>query len=160
MKTRSCLIALCITALAPIPIDKMTAQDTVRVREFYRLASQVQNEIWPGWSETPAPLLLVTSTNEFLTHVERPPEGFANADDGFLVRPRKFSHNFQATFPAFGPPSVIVVGTPENTASKMSTPWLFMVMHEHFHQLQDGQPNFFKRVEELGLAHGDRKSVV
>jgi hypothetical protein len=159
MKTMPCLVAVCLITLAPIPTEKMMPQDLVRVREFYRLASQIQDQIWPGWSETPAPLLLVTSASEFLTRVEKTPEGFADAGDGFFVRPRQFPTNFQATFPAFGPPDVIVVGTPEGTASKTSTPWLIMLMHEHFHQLQDAQPNAYQLVEQLGLSRGDKTGM-
>lgn len=63
--------------------------------------------------------------------------------------------NLLATFPAFGPPSVIVIGEPENTEAKTSTPWLFVLMPEHFHQLQDGQPGMFEAVNGLGLSGGD-----
>jgi hypothetical protein len=51
---------------------------------------------------------------------------------------------------------VIVIGEPANTESKTSTPWLFTVMHEHFHQLQNLQPNYFSSLERLGLSRGDR----
>jgi hypothetical protein len=159
MKTAPRSLALLLCAFAPIPTEKMTAKDSVRVREFYRLAAQIQDQIWPGWGGAPAPLLLVTSKNEFLTHAAGTPEGFEDAGDGWFVRARQFPANFQATFPAFGPPSVIVVGTPENTASKTSTPWVIMLMHEHFHQLQDGRPGAFELVEQLGLSHGDKTGM-
>ena len=32
-------------------------------------------------------------------------------------------------------------------------------MHEHFHQLQDAQPNFFKDTEALNLSHGDQTGM-
>src|SRR5438034_11047833 len=72
-----------------------------------------------------------------------------------MVRSRQFSTNLLATFPAFGPPSVIVVGEPANTTSKTSTPWLITLMHEHFHQLQDSQPGLDEAITKLGLSHGD-----
>lgn len=150
-----CVVAACLLALTPKPTEKMTTQDAVRVREFYRLAAQIQDEIWPNWSRVPAPLLLVTNDQEFLTHSEKMPGGFADAGNGLFVRKRVFPPNFEATFPAFGPPDVIVVGEPENTASKKSVPWLMVVMHEHFHQLQDAQPNAYQLVEQLGLRRGD-----
>lgn len=159
MKTLPCLLALLLAALAPIPTEKMTTEDSVRMGEFYRLASQIQDQVWPGWSKTPTPILLVTPDGEFLTHAEKAPERFADTGNGFFMRARQFPTNLQATFPAFGPPSVIVVGTPENTASKTSTPWLIMLMHEHFHQLQDAQPNAFRSVEQLGLSHGDKTGM-
>ena len=159
MKTLPGVVALCLFTLAPASTQKMAAQDAVRVREFYRLAAQIQDQIWPGWDKVPAPLLLVTNEQEFLTHVEKVPDGFADAGDGFFVRKRVFLPNFEATFPAFGPPDVIVVGTPENTASKKSVPWLMVLIHEHFHQLQDAQPNAYQLVEQLGLSRGDKTGM-
>jgi len=127
-------------ALAQNTTPQLTADDAVRIREFYRLAAQIQNQIWPDWSRTPAPLLLVTPDTEFLTHHAEPPKGFEKAGDDLYARPRQFPTNLLATFPAFGPPSVIVIGEPRNTTSKTSTPWLVTLMHEHFHQLQNAQP--------------------
>ena len=159
MKTMPSVVALFLISLSPVPTEKMTAQDLARVKEFYRLAAQIQDQIWSGWSKVPTPLLLVTNEQEFLTHVEKAPEGFADAGDGFFVRKRVFPPNLEATFPAFGPPDVIVVGTPENTASKKSVPWLMVLMHEHFHQLQDAQPNVYQLVEQLGLSRGDKTGM-
>jgi len=59
-------------ALAQNAAPQLTADDAVRIREFYRLADQIQNQIWPDWSRTPAPLLLVTPDTEFLTHHTEP----------------------------------------------------------------------------------------
>ena len=159
MKTLPCLLVVVVFAFNPKPTENISVPDAVRVHEFYRLAEKIQDEVWPGWSAAPAPMLLVTSTSEFLTHHPDTPKDFVDAGDGFFVRPRQFPPNLEATFPAFGPPSVIVVGAPETTASRSSTPWLFVLMHEHFHQLQDVQPDFYKKVEELGLSHGDSSGM-
>src|SRR5438045_40970 len=134
------VLVLAIAAVTQTPPEQLPIEDAVRIHEFYRLASQIQDQIWPDWSHTPLPLLLVTPETEFLTHWAEPPQDFKKVGDGFYTRPRKFPTNFLATFPAFGPPSVIVIGEPENTESKTSTPWLITVMHEHFHQLQNFQP--------------------
>ena len=48
-----------------------------------------------------------------------------------------------------------MIGEPENTEAKTGISWVFTVMHEHFHQLQDGRPGFYQAVGSLGLAHGD-----
>src|SRR5205814_5944274 len=111
------------------------------------------------WSRTPAPLLLVTSDTEFLMHRAEPPEGFKKVGDDLYARPRQFPTNLLATFPAFGPPSVIVIGEPANTTAKTSTPWLITLMHEHFHQLQYGQPTYFKQLDALGLSRGDTSGM-
>ena len=152
-----CLVAIVFLKLAvfvPALGQQLSAEDAVRIREFYRLASQIQDQIWPNWSKTPAPLLLVTPEMEFLTHAS-PARDFANIGDGLYARPRQFPTDFQATFPAFGPPSVIIIGEPKNTLSKTSTPWLITLMHEHFHQLQNAQPGYADAVGALGLSRGD-----
>src|SRR6266404_1030695 len=150
------IILLSTTALfAQGPTPQIPLADAVRIHEFYRLSSQMQDQVWPGWSKTPAPLLLVTKETEFLTHDPDPPKQFQKVGDDIYARPRQFPAGLLATFPAFGPPSVIVIGEPENTEAKSSTPWLFVVLHEHFHQLQDSQPGAFEAVNGLGLTHGD-----
>jgi len=140
--------------LKPIPAD-----DATRIREFYRVASAIQDSLWPDWGKTPDPLLLVTSDTEYLTHFPQVPKEFQKVGPDLYSRPRQFPPSLLATFPAFGPPSVIVIGEPANTLSKTSTPWLFTVMHEHFHQLQNAQPGYFNQVEQLGLSHGDSSGM-
>lgn len=147
------------TLLARVSAQQMAPDDAVRVREFYRLAAQIQDKIWPGWSRIPAPLLLVTSDGEFLTHHPAPPKDFKQIGNDLYVRPRHFPTNLLATFPAFGPPSVIVIGEPANTSSRTSTPWVITLMHEHFHQLQSAQPGYFDGVQNLGLTHGDQTGM-
>jgi hypothetical protein len=149
------IVLLAVAVFAQAPADRIASDDSVRINEFYRLAAQVQDQVWPNWDQTPAPLLLVTSDREFLTHHPAPPQDFKPTGNGFYSRPRQFAINLLATLPAFGPPSVIVIGEPKNTASKTSTPWLITLMHEHFHQLQNAQPAYFGAVEDLGLSRSD-----
>ena len=99
--------------------------------------------------------MLVTADTEYLTHFPDPPKEFQKAGDDFYSRPRQFSTNLQATFPAFGFPPVIVIGEPAATPSQTSTPWLIVVMHEHFHQLQWAQPEYLNAINNLGLSKGD-----
>jgi hypothetical protein len=153
------LLALATILAGHLVAQQPTAEDAVRMKEFYRLAAQIQDNIWPNWSRVPAPLLLITPQNEFLSHYPTPPKDFMRIADDLYARPRQYSTEFLATFPAFGPPSVIVVGEPEHTTAKTSTPWLITLMHEHFHQLQDAQPNAFQAVNNLGLSHGDQSGM-
>jgi hypothetical protein len=155
----SILLLLTCGIFAQLPSGPVPHEDAIRVREFYRLAAQIQDQIWPNWSQIPAPLLLLTTDNEFLTHHPAPPKDFTPAEEGFYSRPRQFPTNLLATFPAFGPPAVIVIGEPQNTGSKASTPWLITLMHEHFHQLQDSQPGYFQAVEALALSRGDTSGM-
>jgi hypothetical protein len=142
------------SALPQLPHD-----DAVRVAEFYRLAAQVQDQVWPHWSDTPAPLILVEEDGEFLTHHPSPPKDFIKVGDDLYERPRQFSPHLLATFPAIGPPAAIVIGSAENTEAKTSTPWLITLMHEHFHQLQDAHPGYYDAVEKLGLDGGDKSGM-
>jgi hypothetical protein len=155
MRTFLSILLLATAAFAQAPLPEIPTDDAIRIKEFYRLATQIQDELWPNWSQVPAPLLIVTPDEEFLTHHPSTPKDFKPVGNGFYARPRQFPTNLQATFPAFGPPSVIVIGQPRNTNSKTSTPWLITLMHEHFHQLQNAQPGYFQAVQELGLSRGD-----
>ena len=161
------LFAFTVAAQEPAPkligedvrAPQLPGKDAIRIHEFYRLAPQIADDVWPGWSHSIAPLLLVTSQTEFLTHHPDPPQDFEKIGDNLYARPRQFSTKLLATFPAFGPQSVIVIGEPENTDAKTSTPWLITVMHEHFHQLQDSQPGMMQAMKDLGLAHGDETGM-
>jgi len=159
MKQVICVLLLAIGALAQATGPALNPEDAVRVREFYRLSDAIQDKVWPGWSRTPAPLLLITENREFLTHHPRPPQGFEKVDAEWYARPRQFPTSLLATFPAFGPPEVIVIGRAENTDAKTSTPWLITLMHEHFHQFQDAWPDFYDAVAKLDLAHGDQTGM-
>jgi len=154
-------VLLLAAAIPAQTASQLAPDDAVRIREFFRMASQsqIQDHIWPTWSQTPASLLLVTTEAEFLARFPVMPEGFTKTSEGLYVRPRRFPINFQATFPAFGPPAVIVIGQPANTETKSSTPWLFTVMHEHFHQLQYGKPGYQLAVDRLGLSGGDKTGM-
>src|SRR5205807_9845974 len=90
-------LLLATACLAQTPSANIPRDDTVRVREFYRLSSQIQDQLWPHWSETPAPLLLVTADSEFLTHRPSPPKDFTKITDDFYARPRQFPVNLLAT---------------------------------------------------------------
>ncbi|MCU0650350.1 MAG: hypothetical protein MUF00_20360 [Gemmatimonadaceae bacterium] len=141
--------------------------DALRVREAYRLTAAVQDSIWPGgWGETPFPLLLVTSDREYLFAFPRVPDGFtastatdsATATLRIMERPRQFQPTLLATFPAFGPPAVIVMGRPETTG-KTSTTWVLTALHERFHQYQTAAPDYFAAVERLDLSGGDQTGM-
>jgi hypothetical protein len=157
------LFLLAAAALGQSPAPQrppgLSPDDAIRVREFYRLAARIQDQIWPDWDKVPAPLLLVTEDTEFLTDYPAPPKEFTKIGEDLYARPRQFPTGLLATFPAFGPPAVIVIGEPKNTESKTTTPWLITLMHEHFHQLQDARPDYYEGVEGLGLSHGDKSGM-
>lgn len=159
MRHAVCALWATVVLLGQAPAQQLSPQNAVRIGEFYRLAAKIQDSIWPEWSAVPTPLLLVTEKQEFLTHHPSPPKDFTKISDDFYVRPRQYSTEFLATFPAFGPPDVIVVGEAEHTSAKSSTPWLITLMHEHFHQLQDARPGAYEKVMKLGLSRGDQTGM-
>ena len=157
------LIAVSDALSQDIPVLRRV--DRVRLAEAFRLSDKLGDDLWPGWSKAPFAVLLVARHTEFLIRHPRPSEDFKSLGydeqlkSEVYFRDRKFQPNLLATFPAVGGVSTIVIGQAENTASKTSTPWVITLLHEHFHQLQDSQPNFYKDTEALNLARGDQTGM-
>jgi hypothetical protein len=141
--------------------------DRVRLREVFRLGDTIGDRIWRGWSKAPFAVLLVTPEYEFLMRHPKPSADFTKLGYDNLLksdvyyRKRSFPPYYLATFPAVGGSmiSTIVVGQAENTSVKDSSRWVITLLHEHFHQLQDSQPNFYGDVNALNLAHGDQTGM-
>lgn len=110
-------------------------------------------------------MLLVTPENEFLIRHPKPSKEFTSIGYDTLLqsdvyfRKRTFSPNLLATFPAVGGISTIVIGQAENTSKKTSTAWVVTMLHEHFHQLQNSQPNYYADVNALNLSGGDESGM-
>lgn len=145
----------------------ISATDRTRLAEAFRLGDAIGDRIWPGWSKAPFAVMLVTPDHEFLIRHPKPSSDFTKLGydqrlkSDVHYRKRRFPTNFLATFPAVtgSPISTIVVGQAENTTAKTSTSWVITLLHEHFHQLQDSQPNFYKDVNALNLARGDETGM-
>jgi hypothetical protein len=141
--------------------------DRVRLREVFRLGDNTGDRLWPGWSKAPFAVLLVTPDYEFLMRHPKPAADFTKLGYDPLLktdvyyRKRTYLTHFLATFPALSGSmiSTIVVGQAENTSAKTSMAWVITVLHEHFHQLQDSQPNFYSDVNALNLARGDQTGM-
>ena len=152
---------LCLFAVSGFAEAIIPDIDRVRIAEAFRIGEKLQNEFWPSWSSARSHYFSLTDDQEFLIRHPKPNDEFRSIGyDKMLkseafVRPRKFQKDFLATFPAFGMGPVIVVGKAENTSDKTSTRWVFVVMHEHFHQLQYSRPNYFDDVNALNLVYGD-----
>jgi hypothetical protein len=152
------LIFVCGAKAAPAIADI----DRVRIAEVFRLGEKLQTKLWKGWEKAPFSLLFVTDDYEFLIRHPKPSDEFRSIGYDKLLksevfwRPRQFQKDLLATFPAFTATPVIVVGKAENTANRNSTSWVFVVMHEHFHQLQYSDPTYSAAVAGLNLARGDK----
>ncbi len=135
-------------------------RDRARLAEAQRVAGEVRGRVWPGWERTTMRVLLVTDSAEFLVGHPRQPDGFASAGYDTVLkqqvwsRPRRFPPTLLATFPAVDGRPTVVIGTAERTG-KSSTAWILTLLHEHFHQWQHSQPDFFTGVAGLGLAGAD-----
>lgn len=142
-------------------LPQLRDTDRTRLAEARRLAQQLREQIWPGWSAAPFAVLLVTPEHEFLLWHPCPSDDFARAGHDSLLdttvyyRTRNHPLDLLAAFPAVGGVPTIVIGQPENTSAKTSTPWVVTLLHEHFHQWQDSQPGIFQEMEALGLSGGD-----
>lgn len=159
----SLITALLCLSIAAFADDRpaIAEIDRVRIAEVYRIGEKLQDRLWPGWSSAPFSMLFITDDHEFLIRHPKPNGEFRSVgyDDllksEVFVRPRRFQKNFLATFPAFGRGPVIVIGKAENTSDRTSTRWVFVALHEHFHQLQYSQPTYYTDVDALDLSGGD-----
>jgi len=170
MKTRSILPIVLFLLFQTIAAQEKPALqnvDRVRLAEAFRLADSLSEKVWKDWTKAPFAVLLVTPEYEFLMRHPSPSADFLplgydsrlKADVSY--RKRVFSPSFLATFPAIKGSMVptIVVGRAEQTSAKTSTPWVVVLLHEHFHQLQYSQPTYYSDVEALNLSHGDKSGM-
>jgi len=145
-------------------LNVLRTEDKIRIKEAVKIFNEYGNSVWNDWDSAPFALLLVTNENEYLFYHSNPTDEFT--DTGFdsitgsniYIRPRQFSNNFLATFPAVSGISTIVVGLPENT-SRPGSEWILTLLHEHFHQLQSTQPDYYTAVESLNLAGEDKSGM-
>src|SRR5690348_1118177 len=112
------LLPVASTLAQPAPGDAVgiPTADRVRLAEAFRLADQLGDSLWPGWSRAPFAVLLVTPEREFLVRHPSPPAGFTRVGYDSLLgsevlsRPRVFPVGLLATFPISDATPVIVVG--------------------------------------------------
>jgi len=144
--------------------DGSNDPDRVRLAEAWAISTSVGEAIWPGWDAAPSAVLLVDEDREYLLWHPNPSEDFvAEGHDELLEtdvwsRPRQFDTGLLATFPAVNGLVSVVIGTPEATGRK-STRWLITVLHEHFHQMQMSQTDYYDRVAGLELTGGDQSGM-
>lgn len=133
-----------------------------QVRSF---AAAEGEKLWPGYGTAPFGFLLITAKEESLLCREQVPEGFtpdstdtATGCSRFTRGRSGFPDNLLAAMPLFGPPSVIVMGTPESTGMTEAA-WVRTILHEHFHQWQNALPDYYPRTLALGLAGRDQSGM-
>ncbi|MBQ5948554.1 hypothetical protein [Massilia sp. ST3] len=160
-----CLLTMHPARGQAVPEPSLPSADRIRLAEAFRLKAWIGERVWPGWSRTIFPVLLVTRDQEFLVGHPAPSDDFrplgrdALLGQEVLVRKRVFPPNLMATFPAVNGISTVVVGQAPNTDSPQSTAWVLTLLHEHFHQWQSGAPGYFASVDSLGLSGGDKTGM-
>lgn len=144
--------------------QKLRIEDKVRIVEAYKIAEKSADSIWAGWSNTPFIILLVADDYEYLIgHTpstdDFTPLGFDDIlKQEVFYRNRTFDKKLLATFPAVDGIPTIVIGLPENTGLN-SVGWTITLMHEHFHQMQMSDPDYFPAVNNLDLSKGDETGM-
>ncbi|MCB0726047.1 MAG: hypothetical protein KDD00_01185 [Ignavibacteriae bacterium] len=139
-------------------------EDKLRIREAVRIANDYGDLVWKNFDSAPFAIILVTNDNEYLMNLPNPTDDFKSIGYDTIIggeiftRPRQFSNNMLATFPAVNGIPTIVVGQPEYT-SRPTMDWIITIVHEHFHQLQYSQPDYYESVNALDLAGGDESGM-
>ena len=130
-----------------------------------RFAKSAGDKLWHGYGSAPFEFLLVAGDKEELFCRASAPEGFkAEGMDAVsgcarFVRPRSgLPDKLLAALPVFGPPSTIVMGTPESTG-RSDADWTRTILHEHFHEWQDSLPGIYPRIANLDLAGTDNSGM-
>ncbi len=139
----------------------MDLGDRIRIAEAVRIAERFGNSLWPGYTEAPFAVLLVTPEYEFLVYHSNPTDDFVRVGYDSLLssdvyrRERVFDVNLLASFPAVAGVPTIVIGQPHNTDASHSTRWVTTLLHEHFHQWQQSRPDYYSSIDSLGISGAD-----
>lgn len=152
-------VAALLGGAAPAPT---IGSDLAGMRGF---AARHGETLWRGYGSAPFGFLLVSRDHETLLCEDRVPAGFtAGARDpdtrcATATRGRSWvKETFLAAMPLFGPPSTIVMGTPESTGRGRGE-WLRTILHEHFHQWQAALPGYWAKTAALNLSNGDETGM-
>lgn len=145
-------------------IPEFPHTEKILISEAIKIADIYADELWEDWSDVPFALLLIDDDYEFLVNHPAPTGDFKSIGKDDLLeseiyyRKKIYSPELLATFPAVGGIPTIVVGKPENTGLS-PVEWIFILLHEHFHQYQYSQSDYLQSVEELGLKGGDKTGM-
>jgi hypothetical protein len=142
-------------------IDKTEA---LLIKEAKTISDKFGDKIWPSLKKTPFTMVLITDSIEYLVYHPYPSSDFILVGKDEILqteiytRKRTYSKDLLATFPAVNGLNCIVVGTPKNT-NRTLTNWMITLLHEHFHQFVNNQPNYYDEVNKLNLSGGDETGM-
>jgi hypothetical protein len=156
------LFAAAAVSAAPLQSGPDVGASIAEVRTFAKSAG---DQLWPGYGSASFEFLLVAGDKEELLCRSAVPAGFkpdgTDSASGCIkyARPRSdLPDTLLAAMPIFGPPSTIVMGTPQTTG-RSDADWTRTILHEHFHQWQDSFPEIFDRMRALDLAGADKTGM-
>lgn len=158
-------ILLAATAAAQSTSPTPGVDVGLQLAEVRSFSEKDGERLWKGYGKAPFGFLLVTEKEESLICRDVVPDGFvaagteANTGCPRFTRPRSgFPDTLLAAMPVFGPPAVIVMGTPKSTGRSEAS-WIRTILHEHFHQWQYDLPGYFGRTTALDLHGGDQTGM-
>lgn len=171
MKRKLFLVVILLSTFQIVSAQKsdpmLSKVDRVRLAEAFRIGDKLGDRVWKNWRNAPFAVLLVTPEYEFLIRHPQPSADFSplgydrTLKSNVFFRKQTQRLDLLAAMPAIKGSliSTIVVGTAENTSARASTEWVISLLHEHFHQLQSSQPNYYADVNALNLARGDETGM-
>jgi hypothetical protein len=153
------------SALSAASSNTVSQEVADGINDMMALSRTHGENLWSGYGKTAFGFLLVQPDHEILLCDDRLPDGFVRAADDPVLGCKQASgptswrqSSFLAAMPVFGPPSVIVMGTPATTG-RTPGDWKMTILHEHFHQWQSAQLGYYDRVAALDLAGGDETGM-
>lgn len=153
------VIQTSVRAQSGIPLT-----EALLIKEAKKISDELGDKIWPGISKTPFSIVLVTDSLEFLVYHPYPSSDFilwgkdTILGENVYQRKRVYQTGLLATFPAVSGVNCIVVGTLANTGRSV-TNWMITLLHEHFHQYVNTQPDYYAGVTNLNLSGGDQSGM-
>ena len=141
-----------------------TAPAPVLIARARAIARQAGDDLWPGFSRVPFPVLLVGEAREVLFCPAGPARGFVplgrDPATRCALKVRKTRHDpaSRATFMAVDGVPTVVIGLPARTDANGAA-WVATLLHEHFHQMQMRAPGYWRALAALDLGSADQSGA-
>jgi hypothetical protein len=141
----------------------LTHRERILISETFQISEHYGNKLWRNWNETDLIILLIRDSTEYLLNHPEPGKEFSLLYYDSLLhsdvyyRKRILEKNLLSAFPINGIP-VIAAGLPENTGKNPSA-WVITILHEHFHQMQYSQRNYYRKADSLDFSGGDKSGM-
>jgi hypothetical protein len=159
------LLVAAAAVAAPPPAQSWEAAVGPNLAQVRTFAAGEGERVWPGYGQAAFGFLLVTDSEETLLCRDEAPAGFVSSGLDKATQCKAFTRarsglpgTLLAAMPLFGPPSVIVMGTPQTTG-RTEAAWVRTILHEHFHQWQYELADYFSRIRALDLQGGDETGM-